>query len=282
MISCMVQNGIEGGNHVLTWMRIRLRQLLIVASLCAAGPIAQAGAPIEDIQKQLADLYQTTKATADGSDIVAAGSVLVLQKDHLLMDPIEQAIPVPNVYKNGAITGLSSAAGLVKALSGLKKFNPFGHDQILDTMTDGAAATREFVAQEKFWVTKIETKSDGVTFTLLSDPIKDKRYHATLQFPFAKGAAPSPDDVAGLVAEALKIDAGDAAQGQKAAGNAAPQPAAPAQAPAPKTVTLGQSRDQVIAALGVPAKVMQLGPKEIDVYSDVKVTFLQNRVVDVN
>ena len=33
----------------------------------------QAGAPIEDIQKQLADLYQTTKATADGSDIVAAG-----------------------------------------------------------------------------------------------------------------------------------------------------------------------------------------------------------------
>jgi hypothetical protein len=253
--------------------------LLVMGGLLyGTDPVAHAAAPLEDIQKQLMDLYQTTKATADGSDIVVAGSVLVLQKDHLLMDPIEQAIPMPNVYKNGAITGLSGAAGLVKAMTNLKKFNPFGHDQIVDSVTDGATATREFVAQEKFWVTKIETKPDGVTFSLLSDPIKDKRYHATLQFPFAKGAAPSADDAVGLVAEVLQIDAGDNVQGQKSAANPTPQPAAPA----PKTVTLGQSRDQVIAALGVPAKVMQVGAKEIDVYSDVKVTFLQNRVVDVN
>jgi hypothetical protein len=255
--------------------------LMMGGLVCGADPMAHEGAPLEDIQQQLVELYQTTKATADGSDIVAAGSVLVLQKDHLLMDPIEQAIPMPNVYKNGAITGLSGAAGLIKAMTNLKKFNPFGHDQIVDSVTEGANATREFVAQEKFWVTKIETKPDGVTFSLLSDPIKDKRYHATLQFPFAKGAAPTVDDAAGLVAEVLKIDAGDNAQGQKSAANPTPQRAAPA-APAPKTVTLGQSRDQVIAALGVPAKVMQVGAKEIDVYSDVKVTFLQNQVVDVN
>jgi len=256
----------------------------MLSSACAR---AQDAVPVSDIEKQLLDLYQTAKPTADGTDLVSAGSVIVLQKDHLLMDGVENIVPTPNVYKNGAISSLSGAAGLLKAVSGLGALNPFANNAAMNAATAGAGATREFVTGEKFWVTRIDTRPDGVTFSLLSDPIKDKRYHATLKFPFARGSAPTADDVAGMVAEVMKIDADDNSQDQQSAANngnqqqGGQQQAAPAAA-APKTIALGQSRDQVIAALGVPAKIVQLGPKEIDVYPDMKVTFLQNRVVDVN
>ena len=70
---------------------------------------AQDAVQVGEIEKQLLDLYQTTKATADGTDIVTAGSVLVLQKDHLLMDPVDSPVPTPNVYKNGSIASLAGS-----------------------------------------------------------------------------------------------------------------------------------------------------------------------------
>jgi len=39
--------------------------------------------------------------------------------------------------------------------------------------------------------------------------------------------------------------------------------------------------DQVQGALGQPAKVVNLGPKQIYVYKDLKVTFFNGKVVDV-
>jgi hypothetical protein len=254
---------------------------IVMTTWMLSSARAQDAVQVGEIEKQLLDLYQTTKATADGTDIVTAGSVLVLQKDHLLMDPVDSPVPTPNVYKNGSIASLAGAAGLLKAVSSLGALNPFANNSAMNAATTGAAATREFVTGEKFWVTRIDTRADGVTMTLLSDPIKDKRYHATLKFPFARGVAVSADDVAGLVADVVKIDAGDSSQSQESAANQNPPPAAPAAA-APKTIALGQTRDQVVATLGSPAKIVQLGAKEIDVYPDMKVTFLQNHVVDVN
>jgi hypothetical protein len=44
---------------------------------------------------------------------------------------------------------------------------------------------------------------------------------------------------------------------------------------------MGMTMDQVQGSLGQPAKVVNLGPKQIYVYKDLKVTFLNGRVVDV-
>jgi hypothetical protein len=49
-----------------------------------------------------------------------------------------------------------------------------------------------------------------------------------------------------------------------------------------KTISIGQTRDQVIAVFGVPTKIVQLGKKEIDYFPDMKVTFVGNKVIDVN
>ncbi len=59
-------------------------------------------------------------------------------------------------------------------------------------------------------------------------------------------------------------------------GAATPAPAAP-----PASVALGQTPDQVKAALGEPARVANLGPKVIYYYNGMKVTFNNGKVSDV-
>jgi hypothetical protein len=56
---------------------------------------------------------------------------------------------------------------------------------------------------------------------------------------------------------------------------------APAPPAAPKTVSLGQTKDQVVAILGQSQKVASVGAKEIDYYTDMKVIFVDGKVTDV-
>jgi hypothetical protein len=228
---------------------------------------AQGAAGLADIQKQLLSLYPTAKATADGTDLVTAGAVLVLQKDHLQMSKVDQPVTTANYYKNGAITQ-NGLGGFVKAM------NVFGK---LGGAAGAAGAAvpigdmREFVTGEKFFVTGISTGPDGVVFAFMSDPIKDQRYKSSLKFSFPKGTVPSSDNVAAMVAEVIKIDAPAEPE----------QAAAPAAAAPTKTIAVGQTRDEVIAMFGVPTKVVQLGAKEIDFFPDMKVTFIKNKVTNV-
>jgi hypothetical protein len=44
---------------------------------------------------------------------------------------------------------------------------------------------------------------------------------------------------------------------------------------------MGMTTDRVENALGTPAKIVNLGPKQISVYKDLRVTFFGGKVVDV-
>lgn len=57
-------------------------------------------------------------------------------------------------------------------------------------------------------------------------------------------------------------------------------PSAEPQTP-PKTIEVGQTIEQVIAALGQPAKIVKLGTKELYFYKDLKITFVNGKVSDV-
>jgi len=106
-------------------------------------------------------------------------------------------------------------------------------------------------------------------------------------------AAPPPDpgdgaqiqaqDKAGEQAE--KDVTAEAAQGSGGAASAAavaPAAAAPPAAPsAPPSVELGQTPDQVKAALGAPTSIANLGLKVIYNYNGMKVTFKDGKVSDV-
>src|SRR5580704_1419440 len=153
------------------------------------------------IEQKLESQYTLSKAAADKSDIVTAGSVLVLKKDGLLMSATTSGSAAQNIYKDGKIS-----QGMWK----IAKMPGFG-SLISHSGTGATVTTRTFVAGEKFWVTKITVHEDGVVLELLSDPFSDVRYYSTLKFPFTKGAYPSTDQVQSSVAEVLNVQPDDAA-----------------------------------------------------------------------
>ena len=63
-----------------------------------------------------------------------------------------------------------------------------------------------------------------------------------------------------------------------------PAPIAPPPPPADQptqTIEIGQTVDQVVAALGQPQKIAKVGTKQIYFYKDLKVTFNNGKVSDV-
>ena len=286
-----------------------IRVLVVLGALpWAAYPQDQGTAAI---QKKLESEYKLTKTTDDKSDIVTAGSVLVLQKDKVLMvAATSTANPCMNTYKDGKISP-TKACGVGEKL---RRLPGFGH-----VPGGGSApATRNFVSGEKFWLTKVDVKPDRVVLDFFTDatPAGDQgiRYKAALTIPFG-ALTPTPDEALKAVAEVITVAPSDDAKGDDK-GQAAPQggqqaaapasqpaaPAAPAAAPAapapaeappppleppppppadPVEVSEGQTIEQVVAAMGQPVKKAKIGTKEIYYYKDLKVTFVNGKVKDV-
>jgi hypothetical protein len=265
------------------------RPAIIKSSVAAAimfsclGISPRATGQATGLQQKLEAQYALTKPTDDKSDIVTAGAVLILQKDKLLMYPTTTQIPPQNTYKDGKLS-----SGAYGAHQSIQKFGSLiGHAPPSQLQTQ----SRNFVTGEKFWVTKIDVLGDGVMFTLFTDAIQDTRYYSTLKFVYPKGSNLSSDQVLSLVGEVLKVQPDDSAksddnanQQQGAAGgdaNQQQQPAAEQAPPAPPaTVAIGQTTDEVVAILGQPDKIINLGPKQIYVYKDLKVTFVKGKVTD--
>ncbi len=246
--------------------------LALGLALAGVAPALHGQDQRAEIQKRLSAEFTRTKMTSDHSDIVSAGSVLVLHKDGLVMCSTEAIASPTNTYKNGTISfgfGANMAWGI--ALSPANQQTT-------------AIAQRKFVTGEKFWVTDYMVKPDGVVFQFYSDPYNDVRYYGQLKFPFAKNVAPPADEVIKTIEEVISPEAETQDAAAPAADNAASTPApAPAAQPAapPKTIALGQTTDQVVGILGQPQKIVNLGAKQMYFYPDMKVIFTNGKVTDV-
>jgi hypothetical protein len=241
----------------------------------------------QGLQQKLESKYAITKTTDDKTDIVTAGSVLILQKDKLLMYATTTQAPPQNTYSSGKLS-----AG---AFGAHEKMQSFG--TMIGHAPPKTITTRYYVTGEKFWVTRIDTLSDGVVFTLFTDAVQDVRYYCTLKFVYPHGATPTTDQVLSTVGEVLKVQQDDSApadnkgeqqaaagggqaQGQQQGGQQDNGQAQVAAQP-PPTIQLGQTEDEVIGMIGQPEKKIALGSKEIFVYKDIKVTFIGGKVADV-
>jgi hypothetical protein len=266
---------------------MRYVRVLIVAALLVTGfgsrqATAQDAGSLAEIQDKLLAEYTITGTTADRSDIVTPGAVLVLHKNTLLMYSTTAITAPMNTYKDGMIQ--QSAAG--NYLRGFGKLMLVGGD----SSNLQNIPSRKFVAGEKFWVTDISVSQDGVTFTAFSDPYGDLRYYGKLKFPFPKKTIPPTAQVIRTVEEVLSVagaagnDASQQAQGGSSAAlpQLAPPPPPADQPPAPpKTIKVGQTKAVVIATWGEPSKDIKLAAKEILVYPDMKVTFVSGKVSNV-
>jgi hypothetical protein len=155
-------------------------------------------------------------------------------------------------------------------------------------------------------VTRFEVKDTGVVLDFFTDAFGDTRYATSLLIPFG-AIVPTPDEALKAVAEIITVapaddkggDNSQAApdggqqQGAPVSNQPAAAPAAPAEAPPPPieapppppadpvSVSLGQTIDEVVAALGQPVKKAKIGTKDIYYYKDLKVVFVNGKVTDV-
>jgi hypothetical protein len=258
---------------------------LIVVGITPCLVVAQ-GAPAVPLEDQLKAQYTLVKMGSDsgGAAVVEAGTILDIKKGGILSVPYGDA-SVAAKYQDGAVH--SPSALMMGARGGL--MGKFGKQQ----------TTRLFQVGEKVYPSKIAVNlpKDQVTISVIAcDSCNNVSpttfYKADVVFQFAKGtlANTSPsqveDTIAGLLAIEDSSDQGNGQQGgndqqgndQGGGGRQAQQQAPP---PEPQQIEKGQTPDQVKAALGPPEKIVNLGAKQIYVYKDLKVTFLNGKVSDV-
>ncbi|MGA3136466.1 MAG: hypothetical protein ABSC88_10795 [Terracidiphilus sp.] len=277
--------------------RLGVVGLAAMAAIFSVGMEAQAGDPGTLIQEKLVSQIKLTKTTADHSDIVTAGDVVVLHKDGLMMCSSDSPYAFSNSYNNGVLAAnyKNRAKDAVKSF-GRGLIPVIGGGASPTDAANNACTSRQFVAGEKFWVTGIVLQRDGILVSTSSDPYNDVRYYGEIKFPFPRGPVPSADDFAKTVSEVITVQPSDDNSGQSDQGGqpasapaAEPAPAAesavappppPADAP-PPTIAIGQTKDEVTAAFGQPMRIAKLGVKEIFYYKDMKVTFTKGKVSNV-
>ena len=258
----------------------RRPSLLLLATLCLPLPAQTLDTP-GAIKAAIEAKYHVTQATADYTDIVTAGDVITLLKSGLVMyDSTKSAARSGNVsYHDGKL----NAGGMTRMM-------------LIGNNPNSAVQAREFVSGEKCWLIDVTIKGEGLYLTFLSDPIRDIRFMGSIKFPFdKKEPMPGPDVMLARVAEVISAQAPPQQAAQSAPGPGAPPPAPaaapppiappppPADQPAapPTTISLGQAKADVVSSLGQPTKVVTLGTKEIDYYTDMKITYVNGKVTDV-
>jgi hypothetical protein len=123
------------------------------------------------------------------------------------------------------------------------------------------------------YVYKIDVKDNDILFYVTSCEMfevnvlgttRQVRYMSVLDFQFPKGYLPTADydKVIGVIETALSLEKGVTAAG-------------------PKKIEMGQTPEQVEGILGHPEKVINLGLKTVYVYKDVKITFINGKLTDV-
>ena len=275
-------------------MRQKIEMTVLVVALILVGitprSLLAQGVPLED---QLKAQYTLVKMGSDtsGTAVVDQGTILVIKKGGILSVPYSDQNIVPTKYENGAVHSPNSM--VMKGIGfGMKKF---GKEQTTRLMQSGEKVYPSRVA--------VNLPKDQVTIGIIAcDSCNNVSpttfYKADVVFQFGHGslATANPSQVEDTIAGLLAIDdsGGDQGGNQQQGGNdqggnnqggnqggGGGQQAQQGPPPEPQQIEKGQTPDQVKAAIGVPDKIVNLGPKQIYVYKDIKVTFLNGKVSDV-
>ncbi len=274
-----------------------LASLVTVAAAALIVPLARAQAP--SLDEQLAAQYKLVKMGSDtsGYSVVDKGTLLAIQKGGILGVPYSDNSILSTKYENGTVHSPSNA--LSKTIGfGMKRF---GKEQ----------TTHLFAVGDKVYPSKIEVNASKDTVTIgivacdtcnKTDPPTYNKANVVFQFPKGTLASANAGTVEDTIGQLLAVSTDDSQQGGDQGGQQAAdqgnqqqpadqgaQPAAAAAQPAPQdqpapepaSIDKGMTTDQVQAALGKPDKIVNLGSKQIYVYKDLKVTFLNGKVSDV-
>jgi hypothetical protein len=235
---------------------------------------------------------------SSGPTVLEEGTVLDVQKGGVLGVPSGSPKACPGKYENGTLKPPSGWCTQGRKQGGLHGFGALAshlpgaaQGNVSDTQQN-TSDTQYFAKGWKVYPSSInvDVKNEKISFGVVAcdtcnqtDP--PTYYKAQVDFQFASGylETADPSKVEDTIGEVFAIDNSTPEAPAAAPGAAQPeQPAQPAPAPAaPASIQLGQTIDQVVAALGQPDKMVNLGAKQIYVYKDLKVTFVNGKVSDV-
>jgi hypothetical protein len=267
-----------------------------VGMVCATfllSPRSSAQATVT-LQDQLGAQYKVVKMGSDtsGYSVIDAGTLLEIKKGGILGVPYSDTSMLSTKYESGTVHTPSSM--LSKGIGfGMKKF---GKEQ----------TTKLFPVGNKVYPSKIEvdTGKDTVALSIVAcdtcnktDPPTYNKAKVVFQFPKGTLAKASAGDVEDTIGQLLSISedsqsqdqggqqqgqgGGQGGQGGQGSGDQQAADQSQQQEAEPQTIEKGQTTDQVQAALGKPEKIVNLGTKQIYIYKDMKVTFLNGKVSDV-
>jgi hypothetical protein len=269
----------------------------VLTTLTISAPLGHAQAPT--LQEQLTAQYKLVRMGSDSSgvSVVEPGQLLAIQKGGILGVPYSDQNVLNNHYEGGVLKSpnnlMSKGIGF-----GMKKF---GKEQ----------TTHLLQKNDKVYPTKIDVnlQKDTVSFGIVECDTCNKTdpptyYKATVVFQFAKGtlagmAVGPVEDTIGQVFALSNDDQqgggngdnnnqggndqqqGNAQNGQGGGDQQQAQGGDQQQQADPQTIEKGMTPDQVTQALGKPNKIVNLGAKQLYIYQDMKVTFLNGKVTDV-
>lgn len=261
--------------------------LILAAIIAAPAATAQNTAP-PSLKEQLEAQYTLTKTAINSGQltITQPGTVLVIQQAGIEGAPPESVAVASAICKDGVLKPPSKKAKL-GGMVVRGAVHPFAPSR-------GLPDSRDFAVGEKVYVSKLDVNASKGTigFHIIecdscNGAAQPSSYKADVIFEFAKGSLANPNvtDIEDTIAKVFAIDNStpgtDAQQAPAQPEQPAAQQPAPAEAPAPAQIHSGQSIDDVVAALGQPEKIVDLGTKKIYVYKDLKITFTNGKVSDV-
>lgn len=274
-------------------MRLKLQKTIPAVAFAIPFFLLPAAAQQVTLQDQLSAQYKLVKMGSDtsGYSVVEEGTLLEIKKGGILGVPYSDNSVLNTKYENGTVHSpnnlLSKGIGF-----GMSKF---GKQQTTHLMAAG----------DKVYPQKIEVDpgKDTVSISVVecdkcnkTDPPTYMKAKVVFQFPkgsVAKAQAGEVEDTIGQLLAISDSSQQDQAQQGQAQGNdqqqagqqQAAQEQAPAQQPAqqaePQTIEVGMTPDQVTGAMGKPDKIVKLTSKQIYYYKDMKVTFVNGKVSDV-
>ena len=270
-------------------MRQKIDRAVLIVALMVVGftpGLVLAQAPTVPLEDQLKAQFTLVKMGTDsgGAAVVEQGTILVIKKGGILSVPYADQ-PVATKYQDGAVHSPNSV--MMGARGGL--MGKLGKQQTTQFFQLGAKVYPSRVA--------VNLPKDQVTMSIIAcdscnnvSPTTFYKADVVFQFPKGSLANTSPSSVEDTIAGLLAFDDsadqgggqqggnGNDQQGNNQGGGQAQQQAPP---PEPAQIEKGQTPDQVKAAIGNPDKIVNLGAKQIYVYKDLKVTFINGKVADV-
>ena len=232
-----------------------LSRFILAASVVFIAPTLTYAAPNSKAMREalVAD-YPLTRvglhglAEFDYTRVTQPGAILAVRLPGIYADVANTKNVIVNTnYADGQLT---QAAGFTAAFGG------------------STAHSKTLAPNDKVYVTNINVKRDSVLLELLTVDVttladgQGTRYRAELNVKLPGLETMSPEDV------------------KKTIDTVIADPAT-ASAVESKTIKIGMSPDEVKKSLGNPDKIVDLGSKQMFIYKDMKVVFLNSQVSDV-